>query len=112
VAVGHGWNFLLSLSGFWLLDSRGPVAIGGLVAAVASGMYVPLVFLPDGLAAVARSLPFAAMLQLPAEVFVGRHPGAAAAGVVALQLAWAAALLGAGRFVLARAVRSLVPHGG
>lgn len=112
VGVGHAWNFLLSLWGFWLLDGRGPIAIGWLAASFCSGMYVPLVFLPDGAAAVTRVLPFAAMLQLPIEVFLGKHPGAGAAGVVALQLAWAAALMAAGRLVLARAVRRVVVHGG
>lgn len=112
VAVGHAWNFLLGLTGFWLLDARGALGVGSLVASFLSGMYVPLYYLPDGLADAARALPFAAMLQLPVEVFLGRHPGAGAAGIVALQLAWAGALAGAGRLVLRRAVRRVVVHGG
>ena len=112
VGVGHAWNFLLSLWGFWLIDARGPINMGWLAAAFLSGMYVPLNFLPNGLADAVRLLPFAAMLQLPVEVFLGQHPGAGAAGVLALQLAWAAGLAGLGRLVLARAVRRVVVHGG
>ncbi|MEO6121151.1 MAG: ABC-2 family transporter protein [Acidimicrobiales bacterium] len=112
VAVGYSWKFLLSLTGFWVVDGRGAAAMGWVLSAFLSGMYVPLVFLPDGLASVARALPFAAMLQLPVEVFLGKHPGAGAAGVVALQVAWGVALLGLGRLVLARAVRRVVVNGG
>ncbi|MGH9157078.1 MAG: ABC-2 family transporter protein [Acidimicrobiales bacterium] len=105
--------FTNTVFGFvWVLDGRGPISVGWLAAAFLSGMYVPLVFLPDGLASVAALLPFASMLQLPVEIFLGRHPGPGAAGVIALQVAWAAVLLGAGRLVLARAVRRVVVHGG
>ena len=112
VAVGHAWNFLLSLWGFWLLDARGPIALGWLAAAFLSGMYVPLNFLPEALAGAVRLLPFASMLQLPVEIFLGQHTGPGRAGVLAVQLAWAAGLAGLGRLVLGRAVRRVVVHGG
>lgn len=112
VAVAFGWRFLLSLSAFWLLDDRGARALGVLVALFLSGVFVPVVFFPAWLETTARTLPFASMVQVPAEVFLGKHTGAGAARVVALQAAWALVLAGAGRLVLARAVRRVVVHGG
>lgn len=112
IAVGFGWRFLLGLSAFWLLDDRGPASLGALVAVFLSGMYVPVVFFPGWLETLARSLPFASMLQVPVEVFLGRHTGAGAARAVAGQVAWAVVLAVLGRVVLARAVRRLVVHGG
>lgn len=112
VAVAFGWRFLLDLSAFWLLDARGPAALGLMMAAFFSGMYVPIVFFPAWLETAARVLPFGSMVQVPAEVFLGRHAGAGAARVVAVQVAWALALAGAGRLVLARAVRRLEVQGG
>jgi ABC-2 type transport system permease protein len=52
------------------------------------------------------------MIQLPVEVFLGKHDGADLTGVFALQALWAAALALAGRAVLARAVRRVVVQGG
>ena len=110
--MAFGWRFLLGLTAFWLLDDRGPRSVGVLLAVFLSGMYVPVVFFPGWLEASARALPFVSMVQVPAEVFLGKHTGASAAGVVAVQLAWAAALALAGRIVLARAVRRVVVQGG
>lgn len=112
VGVGFGVRFLVSLSSFWLLDTRGPTSLVGLAAGFLSGMYIPLVLFPDWLAAVARALPFASMLQLPVEVFLGKHSGAGLLAVLATQAAWAAVLVLAGRIVLGRAVRRLVVQGG
>ena len=110
--VAFGWRFLLGLSAFWLLDDRGPAGLGQMAAIFLSGMFVPVVFFPDWLESTARALPFASMLQVPAEVFLGKHAGAGAARVLAVQVAWALALAVAGRLVLARAVRRVVVQGG
>ncbi|MGI8684414.1 MAG: ABC transporter permease [Acidimicrobiales bacterium] len=112
VAVAFGWRFLLALSAFWLLDDRGVSGLGLMTALFLSGLFVPVVFFPAWLETLARALPFASMLQVPAEVFLGKHVGADAARTVAVQLAWALALAAAGRVVLARAVRRVVVQGG
>lgn len=112
VAVPFGWRFLLSLSAFWLLDDRGATGLGLLVAVFMSGLYVPVVFFPHWLETLARALPFASMLQVPVEVFLGKHTGADMPRVLAVQCAWAVVLAGAGRLVLSRAVRRVVVHGG
>ncbi len=112
VAVGFGWRFLLGLSAFWLLDDRGTSALGLFLALFLSGLVVPIVFFPAWLETAARILPFASMVQVPAEIFLGKHQGAAAVPAVAVQLAWAVALAAAGRLLLARAVRRVVVHGG
>ncbi len=112
VAVAFGWRFLLNLTAFWILDVRGPNQIGWLVAQFFSGVFIPLFFFPWWLARVADALPFASMAQVPAEVFLGKHEGLDLLGVLGVQLAWALVLLGAGRVVLARAVRRVVVQGG
>ena len=112
VAVAFGWRFLLSLTAFWLLDDRGTRALGALVAMFLSGVFVPVVFFPAWLETLARATPFASMVQVPAEVFLGKRTGPAGARAVALQVAWAVVLAAAGRLVLARAVRRVVVHGG
>lgn len=111
-AVAFAWGFLLQLCAFWILDVRGPYQIGWLAAQFLSGLHVPVVVFPDGLEAVVRALPFVAMVQLPGELFLGKHPGAGALGVLLVQLGWLGVLVLAGRLVLARAVLKVVVHGG
>jgi ABC-2 type transport system permease protein len=112
VGVAFAWGFLLQLCAFWIMDVRGPNQIGWIVAQFLAGTYLPVVLFPGWLADVARVLPFASMIQLPVEVFLGKHGGIDLAGVWALQLAWLAALLLGGRSVLARAERRVVVQGG
>jgi ABC-2 type transport system permease protein len=112
VLVSFGIRFLVNLASFWLLDYRGPVLLAMSVTLVLSGMIIPLTFLPGPLAEIARTTPFAAMLQAPIDVYVGAPLGGSAAAVLALQAAWAAALYAAGRLALASGTRKLVVQGG
>jgi ABC-2 type transport system permease protein len=112
VGVGFGWMFLLQTSAFWLIDVRGLNQLGWIAALFLSGTVVPLVLFPTGIEHVLRALPFASMVQIPVEVFLGKHTGADLAGVYLTQVAWIVALGGAGRLLLSRAVRKVVVHGG
>jgi ABC-2 type transport system permease protein len=112
VGVAFGWRYLVQLSAFWLLDVRGANQLAWLTAQFLSGAFVPIVFFPGWLEATARALPFASMLQLPVEVWLGRYDGIELLGVFATQLAWAGALVAAGRWVLSLAMRRVVVQGG
>lgn len=112
VGVAFGWRYLLQLSAFWLLDVRGANQLGWLAAQFLAGAFVPLVFLPGWLETTARALPFAAMLQVPLEIWLGKHTGTDLAGAVALQAIWLVLLVAAGRAVLSLALRRVVVQGG
>ena len=77
-----------------------------------SGLTVPLGFFPDWLESIARALPFAGMLQTPADTFIGTAPLGECAARVAVQFAWVIVLLAAGRFVTSQATRRVVIQGG
>jgi hypothetical protein len=77
-----------------------------------SGMTLPLAFFPSWLESFARVLPFASIIQVPIDVYLGKHTGANLAAVLAVQAAWAVALLTIGRIALARGTRKLVVQGG
>lgn len=112
VGVAAAYGFLIQSFAFWLLDVRGPSQVGWITAQFFAGTYLPLVLFPGWLEAVARALPFASMIQLPVEVFLGKHPGASLVGVYAQQGVWLVALVGIGRIVLTRATHRLVIQGG
>jgi ABC-2 type transport system permease protein len=110
--VSFGLRFLVGLSAFWTLDSGGTLALTNVLTIFFSGAIIPIVFFPQWLEAVARALPFAAILQVPLEIFLGKHHGGGLWSVLAIQAAWAAALVAAGRVALSAATRKMVVQGG
>jgi ABC-2 type transport system permease protein len=112
VGVAFAFGFVLQLSAFWIIDVRGPNQLGWIAAQFLGGTFVPLVLFPDWLEPLVRALPFASMMALPVEVFLGKHQGADLAALYALQAFWLVTLAALGRLVLARAVRKLVVFGG
>ncbi|MFC4048112.1 ABC transporter permease [Actinomadura syzygii] len=112
VAVGFGMRYLVAMGMFWLHDDRGLNAVTLVMSLFFSGMILPLVVFPGALGTVARSLPWAAQIQVPADVFLGRHTGLGLAGALGFQAGWAAVLLGAGALATRAARRKLVVHGG
>lgn len=109
-AVASRWWFLVNLTSFWLIgDIRGVVQLAVTLQMFCSGSLIPLQFFPDAMGEVLRRTPFAAMAQLPAEVFLEKLSGWTVLGAQAL---WVAVLHGAGLLVLRRATPRLVIDGG
>jgi ABC-2 type transport system permease protein len=112
IGISFAWRYLLQLTAFWLLDVRGANQLGILTAHFLCGAFVPIVFFPAWLETLCRLLPFAWMLQVPIEVWLGQHQGIELLEVYAAQLGWLLALVAIGRVVLRRAVRRVVVQGG
>ena len=112
VVISFGYRFLANLAAFWLIDYRGVTTIATFVSSFLAGFIVPVVLFPHWLSVVAHVLPFASMIQVPIDVFLEKYSTAGVAGALVWQAVWAAALLAAGRLVLATATRRLVVQGG
>ncbi|HEY3002076.1 MAG TPA: ABC-2 family transporter protein [Kribbellaceae bacterium] len=109
--ISFALRYLVALSGFWLNDSRGAEMALMTATLFFSGMLLPLVAFPDRLGAVARATPWAGMLQVPVDVWLGRQPGGVL-GAFAFQGAWAVVLLLAGLTATSYATRKVVVSGG
>lgn len=109
VCVSFALQFIMNLTAFWFLDYRGIHSLFLGISLFFGGFVLPITYFPGGLRAVAERLPFAAVLQVPVEVYLGKG---GVAGHLAFQAAWAAGLLLAGRVVLAAATRRVVTQGG
>lgn len=109
LVVSFGIRYLFALTAFWLLDGQGVSQAMMILGVFCSGMTLPLNAFPAGFGEVLRALPWAAQVQVPADVLMGE---ASWADAFAFQAAWAAALLGAGRLVQAAATRRVVVQGG
>jgi ABC-2 type transport system permease protein len=112
VLVSFGIRFLVSLSAFWLLDSQGIEQIATILGIFCSGMVLPLVAFPGVWREILLHAPWAALIQVPADIWLGHRTGADLMGGLLFQAAWAIVLLGLGGLVLRLAERKVVVQGG
>jgi ABC-2 type transport system permease protein len=112
VIVSFGIRFLVASSAFWLLDQSGVKVMSGAFAIFFSGMMLPLVLFPGWLGAIARALPWAAYVQVPADIWLGKHAGGDLAVALGFQVMWAVILLSCCQLVVRAATRKVVVQGG
>jgi ABC-2 type transport system permease protein len=113
VVVSFGLRFLVSLTAFWLVDSRGSEGIATILGIFCSGLVLPLVVFPTGLRVVLLHLPWCALIQTPADVWLGTSGGVGGtAQALGFELLWAVVLLLASYAVLRSADRVVAVQGG
>jgi ABC-2 type transport system permease protein len=112
VSISFTVRFLVNLIAFWTLDVHGFVGLYIVVVGPLCGLFVPVHLFPEWLQILAYATPFPSMLQSPIDVLSGRVLDAAAAAVVASQLAWLVGLVGLARLMQWRAGHRLVVQGG
>jgi ABC-2 type transport system permease protein len=112
VVVAFAGGYVVNLLAFWLVEVRGITLLYMIVGGLLSGLYLPVPWFPDWLRTVATWSPFPSMLQQPIDILAGRVVGAGIASSLAVQVCWAAALLGLGQVVLRAGRRRLEVQGG
>jgi len=112
VVVSFAIRMLVATTAFWLLDQTGVANLAMLFSIFFSGLAVPLVLFPGWTRDVVLVLPWAAFVQVPADIWLGQRTGAAVLGGLAFQAAWAAVLLTVCAAVLRVAERKVVVQGG
>ncbi|WP_062210638.1 ABC-2 family transporter protein [Streptomyces sp. NBRC 109706] len=110
--VSFALRFLVGLSAFWLLDGAGISATSVVLATFFSGLLLPLTVFPGLFGEVVRWLPWAGMLQVPADVLLERRVGVGVLSGLLFQLGWALVVLSLGRWAQSVAVRRVVVQGG
>jgi len=112
VLVSFAIRYLVALAAFWFMDGAGVQQLTVLAGLFFSGMTLPLNVFPGVLGELARVLPWASLIQAPADVLLGERTGWALLRTYVLQAAWAAGLLALGRLVQSAATRRVVVQGG
>jgi ABC-2 type transport system permease protein len=112
VTISFALRFLVACTAFWLLDASGVKVLSGAVAIFFSGMMLPLVLFPGWLGTLAEALPWAGFMQVPADLWIGRHQGTEVLAALGFQVLWIAVLLAGCHLVLAAATRKVVVQGG
>ncbi|MFI6833415.1 ABC transporter permease [Kribbella sp. NPDC050241] len=111
ILVSFTIRYLVALSGFWITDTRGMEQLALLLSCFFSGTILPLVVFPGWLGEFARATPWAATLQVPIDIWLGRNPGGIASALM-FQLGWLLVLLLAGQLTTSVATRKVVIQGG
>nr|WP_246391492.1 ABC-2 family transporter protein [Nocardioides soli] len=112
IVVSATTVYLVGVSGFWLLETRGVALLYMVVSGFLAGLFVPIALFPDWLRLVATATPFPAMMMYPVDVLSGRVGGAAAVGLVALQVLWLVLTVAAGQLATRAGRRRLEVQGG
>lgn len=106
--ICFGCRYLVNTTAYWLHDSRGPEILWTLASGVLAGLYFPLRFLPDWLAATLwLGTPFPSLLQTPLDVLVELDRPARQLGLVGVQAIWAVLVLACCVLVQRRGERHL-----
>ncbi|MFC8516692.1 ABC transporter permease [Streptomyces sp. NPDC057257] len=109
MVVSFAIRYLAALSVFWLLDGMGVSQAVMIAGVFFSGIVLPLNAFPGAFGDIVQVLPWAAQIQMPADVLMGEiDPWRA----FAFQAAWAVVLLAAGRLLQSAATRRVVVQGG
>ncbi|MGC5016399.1 ABC transporter permease [Streptosporangium sp. DT93] len=109
VLVSFSLRYLVALSSCWVLDDRGVQSISLVMTLFFSGMILPLNLFPGWLGTVAAVLPWSAMVQVPADLYLGKRD---VLDALAFQAAWVVALMLLGALATAAARRKVVIQGG
>jgi ABC-2 type transport system permease protein len=110
--IGIAYRFLFNIVAFWVLEAR---AVGGFATAIAlffAGSYVPLPFFPSWLRAIAIWLPFNGLMNVPAQIFLGKLTGIALLFGLGLQVLWVILLTLGVRSLASVAARRVIIQGG
>jgi ABC-2 type transport system permease protein len=111
-AIAFAWNFMLELTGFWTLQTKGIRQVALSVMLFLSGFIVPVRLFPEPLRSVALALPFASITQTPCDLFLEHLAPTQALGAMAFQALWAVAMLAAAQGLVSAATRRVVTQGG
>jgi len=112
LCVVVAFAMLMYISLFYTLSHRGIKIIVTALTTFLSGGVIPLPFFPAPVLAVVQLLPFAAMQNMPLQIYSGNIVGVDALKGIALQLFWLAALFLIGRLDMRRALKKVIVQGG
>lgn len=104
--------YLVAVTGFWLVETRGVQILYMVVSGFLAGLFVPIQLFPTWLLAVASATPFPSMLMYPVDVLSGRVGGVAALGLVGVQVLWLVVTAALGQVLTRVGRRRLEVQGG
>jgi len=105
-------SMLIYISVFLTMSPTGSMIMFGILGEFFAGMIIPIPLMPDWMQQIAYALPFRLAADFPFRVYTGHIPREEALAGIGIQLAWLAALLAIGKFLMSRTMRKIVVQGG
>jgi len=112
VLMSSALSNILGIITVWTVSGEGLYYLAPVIFSVLCGAIVPLPLFPASLQGLVNFLPFRALMDTPAQIYLGLIPPARAGLLLAPQLLWTAAFILIGRLLLTRALKSVIIQGG
>ncbi|MBD3184114.1 ABC transporter permease, partial [Candidatus Poribacteria bacterium] len=112
VVITFSLRFLVGISAFWFLDTKGFRAIVMGAGTFLSGFMLPISFFPSGFAKVCEWMPFVGQSYIPVAIYLGKYTGMVMMNMLIRQVGWTIILIVTGKILMSMAVRKLVIQGG
>lgn len=110
--LGIAFRFLCNIAAFWLLEARPINTLVQNLALFFTGLFLPLPFFPTWLRTFSEWLPSNGLMNVPAQVFVGKLSGETLIFEIVRQALWLVALVMLARLLTQAATRRVVSQGG
>ncbi len=110
--IGIAYRFLYNIIAFWIIEARAVATLAGVIALFFTGSYVPIPFFPAWLHTIADWLPFNGLMNLPAELLLGKLDGGSFWFELGRQVCWLVVLTLIVRAVTVLASRRVISQGG
>lgn len=105
-------EFMVGICAFYTHGYWGLKYTKSTLLSILSGGVVPIFMFPEGLARVLEYLPFAGMVSVPVNVYLGKYNIVEALQFIGLQVIWILILWGLARLIYGYAIKRVVVQGG
>ena len=106
------YSMLLTAVRLGLTWGEGPTYALGVVGNVLSGVYLPLLLWPDFMQSALRLQPFAGLMDIPFQLYIGTILPGDALSVISMQLFWVVVFMTMGKLLMHRRLSRLIVQGG
>ena len=110
--LGITYRYLYNIAAFWIVEARALVTMATVIALFFTGYYIPIPFFPAWLRVITDWLPFSGMMNLPAQVLLGKISGNALWLTLVNQIIWLIILTCIVRLLTTIATRRVIVQGG
>ncbi|MCI9024568.1 MAG: hypothetical protein HFG92_09020 [Dorea sp.] len=112
VGIMFFFEFMVGLCAFYTNHSYSLAYAKSSLLSILSGGVVPLFLFPEGLAKALDHLPFAGMVSVPVNIYLGKYLPDETWRFVGLQIVWILTLWAAAHIFYSQAIRRIVVQGG
>ncbi len=105
-------EFMVGLCSFYTFNNHGLRFMKSSLLSILSGGVVPIFFFPEAIVKVLNYMPFAGMVSVPIQIYMGKYGVVESIKYIALQILWCFFLFGLAKIFYTKSIRKVVVQGG